>query len=70
MKVDVATVQRRAPRRSRLPAMVASTYVGPVTGLVHAQPDVEASRADVHALDQQRHDAHLFGWGAAQTASS
>ena len=28
---------------------------------VHAEPDVQAVRADVNALDQQRHDAGLLG---------
>ena len=28
---------------------------------VHPEPDVQPVRADVHALDQQRHDARLLG---------
>ena len=28
---------------------------------MHPEPDVHAVRADVHALDQLRHDARLLG---------
>jgi hypothetical protein len=38
LKVDTATVQSRAPRRRRFPPSVASTKVGPETGLERLNP--------------------------------